>query len=92
MLSSVRLQPDAPLLRLAWAGSLLATQDEQNDTLALRQLRIVQESEDSAHAWRLTQLAYARSGREGRALLAQSERSLLEGRKAEAAALARTCL
>ena len=86
---SVRLQPDAPLLRLAWAGSLLATQDEQNDTLALRQLRIVQESEDSAHAWRLTQLAYARSGREGRALLAQSERSLLEGRKAEAAALAR---
>ena len=86
---SVRLQPNAPLLRLAWAGSLLATQSEQNGELALRQLRTVQESEASAHAWRLTQLAYARAGREGRALLAQSERSLLEGRNEEAAALAR---
>ena len=86
---SVRLAPNAPLLRLAWAGSLLATQDQKNSELALRQLRIVRESEASAHAWRLTQVAHARAGREGRALLAQSERSLLEGRPQEAAILAR---
>ena len=75
-----------------WRGrcSLLATQDEQNDTLALRQLRIVQESEDSAHAWRLTQLAYARSGTR-RASFACPKRAFATGRgvRAEAAALAR---
>ena len=87
---AVRLFPDAPLLRLAWASSLINTRDAANNKLALRQLLVVREAEESlSHVWRLTQVAYAREGRAGRALLAQSERSLLEGRAGEAGILAR---
>jgi len=71
---SVRLQPDAPLLRINLAHALIETNDPANLDQAVDQLkRAVARENDNTLAWRLLSQAYASQGKEGEARLASAE-------------------
>ena len=90
---AVRLAPEAPLLRLGLAVSLVDLGGERDLREALLHLSLVRESgEAPAFAWRMTGIAEARLGNEGRASLALAELRLLEGAGDEAEKLALAAL
>ena len=71
---SVRLKPDAPLLRVNLAHALIETNDPANLEEAVDQLkRATAREEDNTLAWRLLGQAYASQGKEGEARLASAE-------------------
>ncbi len=71
---AVRLNPDAPLLRINLAHALIETNDSANLDEAVDQLkRATAREEDNTLAWRLLGQAYASQGKEGEARLASAE-------------------
>ena len=71
---SVRLNPEAPLLRVNLAHALIETNDPANLDEAVDQLkRATAREEDNTLAWRLLGQAYASQGKEGEARLASAE-------------------
>ncbi|WGM30938.1 M48 family metalloprotease [Brevundimonas sp. NIBR11] len=71
---SVRLKPDAPLLRINLAHALIETNDSANLEEAVDQLkRATAREADNTLAWRLLGQAYASQGKEGEARLASAE-------------------
>ena len=90
---AVRLAPEAPLLRLGLAVSLVDLGGERDLREALLHLSLVREADEApAFAWRMTGIAEARLGNEGRASLALAELRLLEGAGDEAEKLALAAL
>lgn len=71
---SVRLAPEAPLLRVNLAHALIETNDAANLDEAVNQLKFATAREDdNTLAWRLLSQAYASQGKEGEARLASAE-------------------
>ena len=71
---SIRLKPDAPLLRINLAHALIETNDPANLEEAVDQLKRATAREgDNTLAWRLLGQAYASQGKEGEARLASAE-------------------
>jgi predicted Zn-dependent protease len=71
---AVRLNPDAPLLRVNLAHALIETNDSANLDEAVDQLkRATAREADNTLAWRLLGQAYASQGKEGEARLASAE-------------------
>ncbi|WP_309627866.1 M48 family metalloprotease [Brevundimonas sp.] len=71
---SIRLKPDAPLLRINLAHALIETNDSANLEEAVDELkRAVAREDDNTLAWRLLGQAYASQGKEGEARLASAE-------------------
>jgi len=71
---AVRLNPEAPLLRINLAHALIETNDPANLEEAVDQLkRATAREEDNTLAWRLLGQAYASQGKEGEARLASAE-------------------
>jgi predicted Zn-dependent protease len=71
---AVRLNPEAPLLRINLAHALIETNDAANLQEAVDQLkRATAREEDNTLAWRLLSQAYASQGKEGEARLASAE-------------------
>lgn len=71
---SVRLLPDAPLLRVNLGHALLETRDPANLDEAVSQLKRATVAEsDNTMAWRLLGQAYATQGKDGEARLASAE-------------------
>ncbi|MES2861272.1 MAG: M48 family metalloprotease [Pseudomonadota bacterium] len=71
---SVRLAPEAPLLRVNLAHALIETNDASNLNEAINQLKFATaREEDNTLAWRLLSQAYASQGKEGEARLASAE-------------------
>ncbi|MBU2378294.1 MAG: M48 family metalloprotease [Alphaproteobacteria bacterium] len=71
---SVRLDPDAPLLRVNLAHALIETRDDANLPEAVDHLkRAVAWENDNTLGWRLLAQAYASQGKEGEARLASAE-------------------
>ncbi|ADL01504.1 M48 family metalloprotease [Brevundimonas subvibrioides] len=82
---SVRLKPDAPLLRINLAHALIETNDPANLDAAVDQLkRAVAREDDNTLAWRLLSQAYASQGKEGEARLASAEYYFAAGGEQEA--------
>jgi predicted Zn-dependent protease len=82
---SVRLKPDAPLLRINLAHALIETNDPSNLDAAVDQLkRAVAREDDNTLAWRLLSQAYASQGKEGEARLASAEYYFAAGGQEEA--------
>ncbi|AQR61757.1 peptidase M48 [Brevundimonas sp. LM2] len=82
---SVRLKPDAPLLRINLAHALIETNDPARLDEAVDQLkRAVAREDDNTLAWRLLSQAYASQGKEGEARLASAEYYFAAGGQAEA--------
>ncbi|QTN18676.1 M48 family metallopeptidase [Brevundimonas sp. AJA228-03] len=82
---SVRLKPDAPLLRINLAHALIETNDSANLDAAVDQLkRAVAREDDNTLAWRLLSQAYASQGKEGEARLASAEYYFAAGIEQEA--------
>ncbi len=71
---SVRLDPDAPLLRVNLAHALIETGDDANLPEAVDHLkRAVAWENDNTLGWRLLAQAYASQGKDGEARLASAE-------------------
>ena len=86
---SVELKPDAPLLRVNYAQSLLATNDPTKLDEALVQLtRAVAFEKDNTFAYTLMAQAYEAKNMPGEARLATAEAHFWDGRLAEARAFA----
>ncbi len=82
---SVRLKPDAPLLRINLAHALIETNDSANLDEAVTELKFATAREDdNTLAWRLLSQAYASQGKEGEARLASAEYYFAAGREEQA--------
>lgn len=86
---SVELKPDAPLLRVNYAQSLIALNDKSRLEEAVIQLnRALSVENDNSFAWRLMSQAYDTLGKPGPARLAAAEAKFADGNLAEARAFA----
>lgn len=86
---SVELKPDAPLLRVNYAQSLLATDDRtQLDEVLLQLKRAVAFEKDNSFAHTLMAQAYELKNMPGQARLATAEAHFWNGRLGEARAFA----
>ncbi|QYF85710.1 M48 family metalloprotease [Brevundimonas sp. PAMC22021] len=82
---SVRLKPDAPLLRVNLGHALIETGDAGNIAEAVNQLKRATVAErDNTMAWRLLAQAYAAQGKEGEARLASAEYHFAAGQEEQA--------
>ena len=86
---SVELKPDAPLLRVNYAQSLVALNDKSRLEEAIIQLnRALSVENDNSFAWRLMSQAYDTLDKPGPARLAAAEAKFADGQLAEARAFA----
>lgn len=86
---SVELKPNAPLLRVNYAQSLVALNDKSKLPDAIAQLnRALSMENDNSFAWRLMSQAYDTLGQPGPARLAAAEAKFADGNLAEARAFA----
>jgi predicted Zn-dependent protease len=86
---SVELKPNAPLLRVNYAQSLVALNDRSRLEEAVVQLnRALSVENDNSFAWRLMSQAYDTLGKPGPARLAAAEAKFADGNLAEARAFA----
>jgi predicted Zn-dependent protease len=86
---AVALAPNEPLLHIDLARVQLATDKAEYLKPAIGHLEYARRFEDdSGELWRLLAVAYGRDNQIGMATLAQAERAMLSGRRAEAKALA----
>jgi len=86
---SVELKPDAPLLRINYAQSLIALNDNARLDEAINQLnRALTLERDNSFAWNLMSQAYDTKGMPGPARLATAEAKFADGNLAEARAFA----
>lgn len=77
---SIRLEPDAPLLRVNLASALLATENESYTERARVELvSSLRDDNENAFAWYQLALAYSRLGDQGMADLASAERDFVLG-------------
>lgn len=77
---AVELAPDAPLLRVGLAQSLIATEDRAKTVEALEQLAIARRSDnENSMAYHQASVAYARLGDYGNAELSTAERFYVIG-------------
>jgi len=82
---SVKLKPDAPLLRINLAHALIETNDPANLDRAIDELkRALAREGDNTLAWRLLSQAYASQGKEGEARLASAEYWFAAGQTTQA--------
>jgi predicted Zn-dependent protease len=83
--TSVRLVPDAPLLRVSLAQVQLELNDPALQTLAFAHLREALRAEpDNPLAWRLLAVVHGREGRIGEAALALAEQAMVSNRLRDA--------
>lgn len=83
--TSVRLLPDAPLLRVSLAQVQLELNDPALQTLAFAHLREALRAEpDNPLAWRLLAVVHGREGRIGEAALALAEQAMVSNRLRDA--------
>jgi predicted Zn-dependent protease len=86
---AVQLLPNEPLIRIDLARIQIETDSPEATRLAIANLEIARRVEnDNTELWRLLAVGYGRDGQLAMASLAQAERALLQGRKAEARAFA----
>jgi predicted Zn-dependent protease len=86
---SVELKPNAPLLRINYAQSLIALNDRTRLDEAIAQLnRALSMEKDNSFAWNLMSQAYDTQGKPGPARLAAAEAKFADGQLAEARAFA----
>lgn len=86
---SVELKPNAPLLRVNYAQSLIALNDKSRLEEAITQLnRALSVENDNSFAWRLMSQAYDTLDKPGPARLAAAEAKFADGQLAEARAFA----
>lgn len=86
---SIELKPNAPLLRVNYAQSLIALNDKARLEEAIAQLnRALSVENDNSFAWRLMSQAYDTLERPGPARLAAAEAKFADGNLAEARAFA----
>ncbi|MHA1113774.1 MAG: M48 family metalloprotease [Alphaproteobacteria bacterium] len=79
---AARLAPDAPLIAIGYAQTLLETRDPERLEESIRRLNdALQVERDNAFAWRLLATAQGRAGRMGMTALALGEEALLRGRR-----------
>ncbi|HEY7851920.1 MAG TPA: M48 family metalloprotease [Caulobacteraceae bacterium] len=82
---SVELKPDAPLLRINLAQTLLALNDPKKTAEATDQIKQAMEVEpDNALGWRLLAEAYDSQGHDGMARLATAEQKFYLGQMTDA--------
>ena len=87
--SAVERLPDAPLLRVGLAHTMIETNREALLKPAIANLEEAIRYDDTiALAWRLSATAYGRSGRLGEAALASAEYAMRSGRPGDAALMA----
>ena len=83
--ASVRLSPDAYLLRLGLARAQIESQDPELLDPAIQNLRsAIAINRDSPFLWRQLAIAYGRGGQTGLSSLAMAEEALLRRQKREA--------
>lgn len=88
--TAVKLEPDAPLIRVLYAQALIATNNVNNINEAILQLkRAANEDSDSVLAYTFLSRAYNALGQMGDAHLAAAEAALGRGDKGVALGLAR---
>jgi predicted Zn-dependent protease len=86
---AVQLLPNEPLIRIDLARIQIETDSPEATRAAIANLEIARRVEnDNTELWRLLAVGYGRDGQLAMASLAQAERALLQGRKAEARAFA----
>jgi len=72
---ALRLKPDAPLLKIALAQSLIETRDDAKVEEAVALIKSALHTErDNSHGWYLLSLAYAQQGNDALAKYASAER------------------
>jgi len=82
---SVELKPDAPLLRVNYGQSLIATESKEHLDAAIVNLRrAIQLEQDNTFAWTLLAQAYEAKGMPGEARLATAEARFWAGNLQEA--------
>lgn len=83
--SAVRLQPDAPQLRLGLAQVQIEVNDPDLNTKALGHLNeVLRHEPNNGFAWRLAAIAHGRNGDVGMTALALAESALARGQTQEA--------
>ncbi|MBI3706439.1 MAG: M48 family metalloprotease, partial [Proteobacteria bacterium] len=84
-----QLLPNEPLIEIGLAQVQLDRNDAALNKTAIAHLEAARRQEtDSSEIWRLLAIGYGRDGQTGLTALAQAERAMLQGRRAEARAYA----
>lgn len=74
---ALEIKPDAPLIHLAYAQTLIEKNQLKMDEEAVRELRdVLKYEEENPFAWRLLAIAYGRQGNLGMSSLALAEEAL----------------
>jgi predicted Zn-dependent protease len=74
---AIEIKPDAPLIHLAYAQTLIEKNQPKMDKEAIHELRnVLKDEEENSFAWRLLAIAYGRGGNLGMSSLALAEEAL----------------